>query len=244
MKDAEERLARRQEEENDADDEETLGRIRRKQEYESKIRDMLTPEDRMRLQLKWGAEYTDAEWVHLEDIYSQYANEYEMSVDREQILRSICKTSMKMDQALSGDDIKGFKDLSGVFDMLRRSGKFTDAQRREEKARDIDSIGQLVQYVEQEGGIIPEYGDVVEEPEDKVDFMIRDMKMYTDNLVKKELGLGNLIESYIEREKKNHPKSAEELIDERPQPSKSDIGFKMFQQVMADKKDGGAEDGS
>ena len=51
-------------------------------------------------------------------------------------------------------------------------------------------------------------------PQDKIDFIINDMKNYTDNLVKNELGLGNLIESYIKKLEENKTKSVDEIIAE------------------------------
>ena len=119
-----------------------------------------------------------------------------------------------MDQALDLGDFKSYKDLSAVYDQLRRSGKFTESQNKEEAIRDIDSIGQLVGFVEQEGGIIPHYESPIECPKDKIDFIIKDLKNYTSNLVKNELGLGDLIESFIEKVSENKTKSAEEMVSE------------------------------
>ena len=119
-----------------------------------------------------------------------------------------------MNQALDVGDIKTFKDLQGANDMLRKSGKFTDSQKQEEKKRDIDSIGELVAFVESKGGIIPRQDDPIDVPQDKIDFIINDMKNYTDNLVKNELGLGNLIESYIKKLEENKAKSVDEIIAE------------------------------
>lgn len=180
---------------------------------ERRIADEMTADDRQRMRMKWGSSYKPSEWVKMEGIYDQYASEYEMSVDRENALRNLCKVALKMDQALDDNDVKAYKDLSSTYDMLRKSAKFTDSQRKEQKAREIDSIGQLVQFVEYEGGIIPEYDiDPIEEPQDKVDFLIKDMRNYVDNLVRNELGLGNLIESFIKKEEENKTESVDEIM--------------------------------
>lgn len=181
---------------------------------ETQITENLTEDDIKYLSLKWGLLYKPSEWVKMEELYKKYEADYELSTDREQVLKNICKTDLKMNQALDVGDIKTFKDLQGANDMLRKSGKFTDSQKQEEKKRDIDSIGELVAFVESKGGIIPRKDDPINVPQDKIDFIINDMKNYTDNLVKNELGLGNLIESYIKKLEENKTKSVDEIIAE------------------------------
>ena len=176
---------------------------------EAQITESLTEDDIKYLSLKWGLLYKPSEWVKMEELYQKYAADYELST-----LKNICKTDLKMNQALDVGDIKTFKDLQGANDMLRKSGKFTDSQKQEEKKRDIDSIGELVAFVESKGGIIPRKDDPINVPQDKIDFIINDMKNYTDNLVKNELGLGNLIESYIKKLEENKAKSVDEIIAE------------------------------
>lgn len=68
--------------------------------------------------------------------------------------------------------------------------------------------------MESEGGVIPHYESPIEYPKDKIDFIIKDLKNYTVNLVKNELGLGDLIESFIEKVKENKTKSAEDMVNE------------------------------
>lgn len=181
---------------------------------ENDIISELTQEDMKYLALKWGMYYKPAEWVKLEEIYKKYESEYELNVDRAETLKSICKTKLKMDQAIDIDDIRSYKDLSAVYDQLRKSGKFTESQNVEQQKREIDSIGELVQFVENKGGIIPRFENPEEEPQDKIDFLINDMKNYINNLVRNELGLGSLIESYVEKLRKQEVKSAEDLIKE------------------------------
>ena len=66
-------------------------------------------------------------------MYNRYANEYEMNVDREEVLKKMCKTSLKMDECIDAGDMSAYKNLAAVFDQLRKSGKFTEAQNKEEK---------------------------------------------------------------------------------------------------------------
>ena len=179
---------------------------------EEDIQSQLTEDDIKYLALKWGLLYKPSEWVKMEELYRKYEASYEISIDREQALKAICKTDLKMNQAIDLGDTKTFKDLQTANDQLRKSAKFTDSQKQEVKQRDLDAIGQLVQFVENEGGIIPQFFDPIECPEDKVDFIINDMKKYTDNLVKNELGLGNLIESYIKKLEENKTQTADEIL--------------------------------
>ena len=132
-------------------------------------------------------------------MYKRYSNEYELNVDREEVLKKMCKTSLKMDEALDTGDVNGYKSLATVFDQLRKSGKFTEAQNKEDKQRYLDSIGELIALCEREGGSIEQLPDPDEYPQDKIDLTIRDLKSYTYGLVTNELGLGDLIESYIEK---------------------------------------------
>ena len=137
----------------------------------------------------------------METMYSKYAQEYELNTDREEVLKQICKTSLKMNECLDVGDLTGYKNLATVFDQLRKGGKFTEAQNKEDRQQVLSSIGELVQLCEQEGGIIPNLPqfDPDQYPQDKIDFTIKDLKAYNYALVSEELGLGDLIESYIEK---------------------------------------------
>ena len=166
---------------------------------ERAVREDMSEEDVRRYVKRWGITYKPSEWLKMESLYDEYASQYEMSIDRDQILRNICKLTVKMDRALDVDDIHTYKDLSTVFDQMRKSGKFTEAQRKEEVSREIDSIGELVAFVESNSDSpIPRF-DPVSCRQDKVDFFIRDMRQYMDHLIREELGLSTLIETFIEK---------------------------------------------
>lgn len=163
--------------------------------------DQLDESDINYLMLKWGTMYTPEQWVKMETTYNKYSQEYDLNVDREEVLKKMCKTSLKMDECLDAGDITAYKNLAAVFDQLRKSGKFTEAQNKEDRQQVLSSIGELVALCEQEGGIIhalPQY-DPDQYPQDKIDFTLKDLKSYTYSLVSNELGLGDLIESYIEK---------------------------------------------
>ena len=180
---------------------------------ESAIQAQLTEEDIQYLTNQWGLMYRPSEWVFMEKMYQQYANDYELTVDRENILKMVCKVYLKMDQALDLGDSKQYKELAATYDQLRKSGKFTDAQNKEEQSRYLDSIGELVALVEREGGPIIEFVDPDEYPQDKIDFTIKDLKTYNRNLAVNELNLGDLIETYIQKLEQSEQESSDDLLN-------------------------------
>lgn len=183
-------------------------------QYEKAITDELTADDIKLLSLKWGEDYRPSEWLRLEEMYQKYCNEFEMNVDREEVLKKMCKTSLKMDQALDEGDIQSYVKLQTAFDSLRKSGKFTEAQNKDKQEKYLDSVGELVAAVEKQGGIIPQFDYQFEVAQDKVDFTLKDMQSYTYNLVRNEMGLGNLIETYIEKlDQQQSPVSSNSLAD-------------------------------
>lgn len=175
----------------------------------------LTVDDQVYLMTKWGAYYKPSEWIQMEKMYNNYSNEYELNIDREEALKKICKVSLKMDQAIDSGDITGSKNYAGILDTLRKSAKFTEAQNKEEIVeRELDSIGELIALCERDGGIIEQFPINPDEyPQDKIDFTIKDLKAYNYNLVVNELGLGDLIESYIEKLEKREELDAAEVND-------------------------------
>lgn len=166
---------------------------------EGEIRKQLTDEEYQYLLMKWGYLYQPSQLVQMEKLYNKYANEYELNVDREDTLKKICKTSLKMDEALDVGDTQSYQKLASVYDQLRKAGKFTEVQNKEEQERYLDSIGELVALCEREGGPIKEFVDPDEYPQDKVDFTIKDLKSYNYNLATNELNLSDLIQTYINK---------------------------------------------
>jgi hypothetical protein len=131
-------------------------------------------------------------------MYNKYANEYDLNADREEVLKKMCKTSLKMDESLDAGDVTGYKNLAGVFDQLRKSGKFTEAQNKEERTKYLDTIGELVALAEKaKGPIKNDLPDPDDYPQDKIDFTIKDLKAYTYSLVAGEPHMQDLIESFI-----------------------------------------------
>lgn len=136
-------------------------------------------------------------------MYNRYSNEYEMNVDREEVLKKMCKTSLKMDEYLDAGDVASYQKLSSVFDALRKSGKFTEAQNKEKEEKYLDTIGELVRLCEEaKGPIINELPDPDKYPQDIIDYSIKDLKAYNRNLFAGEPHIQDMIETFIEKYEK------------------------------------------
>lgn len=156
----------------------------------------LTEEDKIYLAMKWGRLYNAAQWVALEQLYNEFMNSFDIQgAARIDTLKKICKTSLKMDEAIDCGDVDTYQKLSRVYDAMMKSAKFTEAQNKEGKADFVDSIGQLVAYCEKEGGQIPKYE--IKEDYDIIDTVIRDLKEYTKTLIYEDKSLAQEIEQYL-----------------------------------------------
>ena len=193
----------------------------------------LTLEDKQYLAMKWGRTYKMSDWIELEKKYNQMMNSFDIQdADSKNSLIFICKTYLKMNQAIDVGDVEGYQKLSRVYDALRKSAKFTAAQNKEEKADFIDSVGQLVAYCEKNGGQIPRYE--INTPRDIIDKIIIDLKEYNKSLIYGDTALARQIEDYIKEAraaaaKKRDKAQAKEKGLDAPEISDQDIiDFKDF----------------
>lgn len=158
----------------------------------------LTLEEKQKLAMKWGRTYKISEWIELQKKYTEMMNSFDIQdADSKNTLIFICKTYLKMNQAIDIGDVEGYQKLSRVYDQLRKSAKFTAAQNKQEKADFIDSVGQLVAYCEKHGGQIPRYQ--IDTPYDIVDKIITDLKEYNKTLIYEDTALARQIEDYIKQ---------------------------------------------
>lgn len=156
----------------------------------------LTKEDKQYLAMKWGRNYKPSQWLLLETKYTQMMNSFDIQdADSKNTLMFICKTYLKMDEAIDIGDVESYQKLSRVYDQLRKSMKVTAAQKKEEDNQFIDSVGQLVAFCQKNGHMIPEFQ--VKAPHDIVDKVIDDMKGYNRSLIYEDKALARQIEDYI-----------------------------------------------
>lgn len=133
----------------------------------------------------------------LETDYNNMVNSFDVQdADTTNTLILICKTNLKMNQALDAGDIEGYQKLSKVSESLRKSAKFTAAQNKDKKEDFLDSIGELVAMCEKDG-FIPRYETDI--PQDKVDITLKDMENYLYKLVTQDLGFGRQIEDALKK---------------------------------------------
>ena len=167
----------------------------------------LNNEDKMYLALKWGRLYTPSQWVSLEKTYEEFVKSFGLkekntTAARMDTLKKICKTSLKMDEAIDSGDIDAYQKLSRVYDSLMKSGKFTEAQKKEKEADSIDSASAIVDFVEAHGGEIESYPKYVcDQPQDVVDQIILDLKEYNRNLIYEDKSLAQEIERYLQEKR-------------------------------------------
>lgn len=207
------------------------------------ITDELTDDDRRFLRLKWGKAYKPEEWIRLEQLYQEMTQSYDIQgAGHEDVLKLVCKTSLKANQLLDIGDVDGAQKMIKMYDSLMKSGKFTAAQNKAENGEFLDSISEFVVLCEKEG-FIPRY--YVDGPKDKVDETIADLKGYTHSLVVEEMNLGNLIENAVKQmaieEAKEEDEDVEDELTMEEIESLKDEDFEEFDDFVEDESEEDAD---
>lgn len=158
----------------------------------------LTQEDKVYLAMKWGRLYHADEWVALEQLYDEFMDTFDIQgAARLDTLKMICKTSLKMNQAIDCGDVDTYQKLSRVYDAMMKSAKFTQAQNDTDGADNFDAVGTIIAFCEAEGGFIPKYE--IKEDKDIIDTIIRDNRQYTSTLIHNDPNLSQKIEQYLKK---------------------------------------------
>ena len=199
----------------------------------------LTDEDKIYLATKWGRLYKPVEWVELEKKYDEMMSSFDIQdADTINTLILICKTDLKMNQAVDCSDIEGFQKLSKVSESLRKSAKFTAAQNKEQKNDFVDSVGELVAMCEKEG-FIPRYATDI--PQDKVDLTLKDMNNYVYKLVTQDLGFGQQIEDALKKiqiqKEMNEAEEAEVMLDGEEPEGLRDADYAEFYNSIEEQRE-------
>jgi len=157
----------------------------------------LTEEDKIYLAMKWGRLYRADEWVELEKKYEEFMNSFDIQgAARIDTLKMICKTSLKMNQAIDAGDVDSYQKLSRVYDAMLKSARFTEAQIKKDGDTDfLSSVGEMVAYCEEHGGQIEKFQ--IKEDRDAADTVLRDNKSYLRSLVYEDKALAQEIEQYL-----------------------------------------------
>jgi hypothetical protein len=188
----------------------------------------LTEEDKIYLATKWGRLYSAADWVALEKSWNEYEKSFDLhNADLINGTKQLCKLELKGNQALDTGDIDSYSKIARASDALRKSLKFTEAQRKEERQEDFNCYGQIVAFAEKENDedfIRPIDLSV---DRDIVDKDIRNIKQYTKTLIEDDPAVFKLIEQYIKKRdtlaQQEKQKAEEELTGEQYELTDTDL---------------------
>jgi hypothetical protein len=210
--------------------------------------EQLTKDDKVYLAMKWGRLYKPNEWIELEKSYNEMMSSFDIQdADTLNSLKLLCKTNLKMNQAIDEGNLEDYQKLSKVSEGLRKSSKFTAAQNKQEKGEYVDSVGELVAICEKEG-FIPRYPTDI--PQDKIDLTLKDMNKYLYKLVTQDLGFGQQIETAlrkIQNQKEMEEAESDNLEEEIQdysvidEDSISEQYFEMLDELKADNAEKEAE---
>ena len=172
----------------------------------------LTDEDINYLRLKWGNTYRPFEWVTLEKLYQDMMASYDIqTAGHIDTLKMICKTSLKANQLLDIGDVQGALQMTKAYDTLMKSGKFTAAQNKAESGEYVDSIAEIAMMCEKQGFIPRFYED---QPNDKVDWVIKDNQNYAKKLITEEMNLGDMLDRAIRQIEEDKTKAEDAEADD------------------------------
>ena len=190
----------------------------------------LTEEDKIYLATKWGRLYTAADWVALEKSWNEYEKSFDLhNADLINGTKQLCKLELKGNQALDTGDIDSYSKIARASDALRKSLKFTEAQRKEERQEEFNCYGQIVAFAEKENDedfIRPIDLSV---DRDIVDKDIRNIKQYTKTLIEDDPAVFKLIEQYI--------KKRDTLAQQEKQKAEEELTGEQYELTDADLKD-------
>lgn len=190
----------------------------------------LTEEDKIYLATKWGRLYSAADWVALEKSWNEYEKSFDLhNADLINGTKQLCKLELKGNQALDTGDIDSYSKIARASDALRKSLKFTEAQRKEERQEEFNCYGQIVAFAEKENDedfIRPIDLSV---DRDIVDKDIRNIKRYTKTLIEDDPAVFKLIEQYI--------KKRDTLAQQEKQKAEEELTGEQYELTDADLKD-------
>lgn len=171
----------------------------------------LTQDEKIMLAMKWGQLYTPAEWVSLEKLYQEYNESFDLhNADLIAGTKQLCKLDLKSHQALDSGDIDSYSKIARAYDTLRKSLKFTEAQRKEDKAAEFSCYGQIVAFAEKMNDEDYIHSIDLTVDRDIVDRDIRDIKNYTRDLIAEDPAVFKMIEQYIKKREALQEQEADE----------------------------------
>jgi hypothetical protein len=151
----------------------------------------LTLEEINQLKLDWGEDYTEDQYLNLEQLFVDMKQAYIIQDPIAiQNAKMICKMTVKMNKFLDIDDVESASKLSRQLDLFIKTANLAPVQQKD-RAQTTFAISQLAFLVEREGGFIPDFE--WEGETDKIDMFLQDMKEYTDYLIRGEPNIAEMV---------------------------------------------------
>lgn len=145
------------------------------------------------LRLRWGPEYDEEALSYLETLYNGMLASQNITGDlNHDQARKMCKLSWLIDEKIrAGEDID---KLITSYDRLAKIANFTPKNVR--SGSDLDSMGEVVSWLEKRGWLNPHYSDA---KQDIIDEVIKSNQTFAQRLYINETGLGEEIEERIQQ---------------------------------------------
>lgn len=169
----------------------------------------LAESKRRKLQKEWAPTYSFDELLFLDNYYNQIISTQNASTPILQSrARDLCELTLRAKKGIrEGIDVK--KDLDAI-DNIIKTCHFDASSAK--NAADFESIGELMVYYGKKGWH-PKWHT---EPQDSIDFMMRDIQSYLRRLVQNE---GNIAEQVEDRKQRYN---LNERLEDLPSESDSD----------------------
>lgn len=151
----------------------------------------LTQEEINELKISWGEDYTEDQYLALEQLFVDMKQAYVIQDPIAiQNAKIICKLTVKMNKYLDLDDVESMSKTSRQLEAQTKLANLAPVQQKDRQQTTF-AISQLAFLVEREGGFIPEY--YMPEPNDKIDMVLQDMKEYTEYLIRGESNIAEMV---------------------------------------------------
>lgn len=137
----------------------------------------------------WGMGWTMAEYKQLADLYNAYLNNYPLRTEmHKRALVKICKLQLRYDTAIANNDTTDAKYWGDLLSKAQTEAKFNPSQLSQADLSDgMSSFSQLSAMVEKAIDIIPLLNHLVEEPKDRVDYILWEHINYDRHMLGKPL---------------------------------------------------------
>ena len=185
------------------------------EEIAQQVSNELTKEDRLYLGLKWGKEYSAADWLWLEQKYNEYVEAFGLSeseASRLDNLVLLSKTSLSLNRALEEGDIDAVSKMSKAYETFLKAGKFAESQASGAKDGKFDSVGKIVLYAEQKKGRIEPYDLDIDR--DYIDKGLKLIKSWIEKTFRNDSSISRKLDEYVDSKVSMDKAAFEKKVEE------------------------------